>query len=138
MLFILSSKLFWFSRYLSFCHDFLVMQEKPLDQKDKVNCKIHDVTIWLTNNFNTYFAQYLKKQSQPDNQTRSINGIQQQEHFSPKNIRKMKQRDQFKTSFYFLSLISGKRKWFAAQFQYVSIALNLACNENKQYKTLGH
>ena len=33
-------KLFSFSRYLNFCNDFLVMQEKRLDLKDRVNCKI--------------------------------------------------------------------------------------------------
>ena len=28
---------------------------------DKVNFKIYDVTIWLTNNRNTHIAQYLRK-----------------------------------------------------------------------------
>ena len=35
------------------------MQEKRPDYKDKVNFKIHDVTICYTNNCNTYLAQYL-------------------------------------------------------------------------------
>ena len=35
-------------------------------------------------------------------------------------------------------LMWGKRKWFAAQFQYVSIALNMAYNKNKLYKTLDY
>ena len=35
--------------------------EKQLDQKDKVNFKINDVTAWLKNNCNTHVAQYLKK-----------------------------------------------------------------------------
>ena len=48
MLFISSENLFSFSGCLTFCHDFLVMQEKRLDQKDMVNFKIHDVTTWLT------------------------------------------------------------------------------------------
>ena len=48
MPFISSLKLFLFSRYLNFCHDFLFMQKKWLDQKDKVNFKIHDITAWLT------------------------------------------------------------------------------------------
>ena len=34
---------------------------KRLDQKDKVNFKIHDVTTWLTNNYNTHIARYLTK-----------------------------------------------------------------------------
>ena len=50
-----------FSRCLSFCHDFLVMLEKRLHLKDKVNFKIHDVTAWFTNNSNTHIAQYLTK-----------------------------------------------------------------------------
>ena len=61
MLFIPSWKLFSFSTYLSFSHDFLVLLEKRLDLKDKVNFKIHDVTTWLTNNYNTHIAQYLTK-----------------------------------------------------------------------------
>ena len=48
-------------KYLSFCHDFLVMWEKRLDEKDKMNFKIHDVTTWLTNNYNTPISQYLTK-----------------------------------------------------------------------------
>ena len=35
--------------------------EKQLDQKDKINFKIYDVTAWLTNNCNTHIEQYLKK-----------------------------------------------------------------------------
>ena len=35
--------------------------EKRFDQKDKVNFKIYDVTTWLTNSYNKYIAQYLKK-----------------------------------------------------------------------------
>ena len=41
---------------LLFCH-----VEKQLDQKEKVNFKIYDVAAWLTNNFYTNIAQYLKK-----------------------------------------------------------------------------
>ena len=46
MLFISPQKLFSFSRYLSFCLDFLV----------KVNFKFYDVAAWLTNNCNTHIA----------------------------------------------------------------------------------
>ena len=35
-----------------FRHDFSVMQEKRLDQKDKVNYKIYDVITWLKNTHN--------------------------------------------------------------------------------------
>ena len=34
---------------------------KQLDQKEKVNFKHYDVTAWLTNNHNTYIAQYFEK-----------------------------------------------------------------------------
>ena len=53
--------LFSFSRYLSFCHDSLIMQEKRLDEKDKVNFEIHDATTWFINICNTHIAQYLAK-----------------------------------------------------------------------------
>ena len=55
-----SQKLFSFSRYLSFCRDFSVIQKKQLDQKAKVNFKFHDVTTWLKNNCNIHIAQYCK------------------------------------------------------------------------------
>ena len=32
---------------------------KRLDKKDQVNIEIHDVTAWLTNNYNTHIAQNL-------------------------------------------------------------------------------
>ena len=34
---------------------------KKLDQKDKANFKIYDVTVWLTNNYDTQIVQYLEK-----------------------------------------------------------------------------
>ena len=45
-------------KIFKFCHDVLVMQEKRLDQKNKFNFKIHDVTTWFTNNCNTHIATY--------------------------------------------------------------------------------
>ena len=35
--------------------------EEQLDYKDKVNFKIYDFATWLTYNYNTHTAQYLKK-----------------------------------------------------------------------------
>ena len=35
--------------------------EKELDKNDQVNFKIYDATAWLTNNCNTYIAQYLTR-----------------------------------------------------------------------------
>ena len=52
-------KVFSFSRYLNFCLDFLGMQKKQLDQKDKVNFEIYDVRASLTKNYKTHIAQYL-------------------------------------------------------------------------------
>ena len=40
---------------------FVIMLKERLDQKDKVNFKIHDITTWLTNNYDTYIALYLAK-----------------------------------------------------------------------------
>ena len=34
---------------------------KRIDNKDKVNSKIYDVTAWLKNNRNTHIDQYLQK-----------------------------------------------------------------------------
>ena len=49
MFFISAQKLFSFSRYLSFCLDFLVMYQNSLIKKIcKVNFKFYDVTAWLT------------------------------------------------------------------------------------------
>ena len=35
--------------------------EKALDKKAIVNFKIHAITHWTTNNYNTHIAKYLKK-----------------------------------------------------------------------------
>ena len=40
---------------------FLVILEKRLVKKAKIDFRIYDVTTWETNNDNTYIAQYLKK-----------------------------------------------------------------------------
>ena len=61
MLFISTKKLFSFSRYLSFCCDFIGHVAKRLDKKDKLNFKFYDVTAWLTNNYNTHVSQHLEK-----------------------------------------------------------------------------
>ena len=58
MLFISPQKLFLFSRYLNFC--FLVIYQKGLIKKIKVNFKFYHVTAWLTNNCNTHIAQYFQ------------------------------------------------------------------------------
>ena len=38
--------------------------------------------------------------------------------------------------FFFFNFILGKSKWYAAWFHYISIALKLAHNRNKLFKTL--
>ena len=45
-------------KILNICLDFLVMQKKPLDQKDKIHFEIYDVTAWLRMNYDTHIAQY--------------------------------------------------------------------------------
>ena len=61
MLFISSYKIFSFSGYLNFCLDFLVMQKKRLDSKDKVIFNFYDVPTWEANNCNTHIVQYFRK-----------------------------------------------------------------------------
>ena len=72
----------------------------------KVNFKNHDVTTWLINNCNTRIAQQLTKKKQPDNETQSINRMQHEKYFSSKFMQKMRLRDQFQTSFYFLKMLN--------------------------------
>ena len=59
-------------KILDFCLEFSVMS-KRLDQKGKVNFKIYDVTVWLSNNCNTHIDQYLKKKRQSGNKIWSAN-----------------------------------------------------------------
>ena len=69
------------------------MLRKRLDQKDKAYFKVHDVTSWLPNNYNTHIAQYLTKQRQPDIETWSINRICKEKYFSSKLMQKIRQGD---------------------------------------------
>ena len=50
-----------FLRILNFCLDFFSHEGKQLHKKGKVNLKIYEVINQVTNNYNTYIAQYLKK-----------------------------------------------------------------------------
>ena len=56
MLFISACKLFSFSRYLNFLSWLFCHVENRLNEKDKVNFKICDVTGWKTSNCNTRIA----------------------------------------------------------------------------------
>ena len=49
-----------FLRDLYFYPDFFGHVGKRLDKKPKVNLKIYNVAIWLTNNYHTHIAQYLR------------------------------------------------------------------------------
>ena len=71
-------QLYLFKYYL----DFLVVQKKLFDQKDKVNFKFYDVTTWLTNNYNTYIAQY------PTVKIGQLNKHDQRDIFLQKSCRK--------------------------------------------------
>ena len=48
-------------RPFKFCPDQFSYVRKQLNKKAKVYFKIYDVIYWLTNNYNTHIALYLKK-----------------------------------------------------------------------------
>ena len=76
--------------------------KKWFDYKAKVNFKIYDVTTQVTNNYNRYNAQYLKKQRQPDNEIWSCNiKYNKTNIFFSKITQKMGEEDQLETSFCF-------------------------------------
>ena len=56
--------------------------------------------------------------------------------FLQKLHRKWARETSSKSFFFQKNVIWGKNKWSAAQFQYISIDLNLTYNKNKLYKTL--
>ena len=97
--------LFSFSTYLDFCFYFSLMQKKRLDQKDKVNFKIYKVTTLLANNYNTHIAQHFTKQRQSENEISSVNRIQ---HLIEYIMYKMREGDQFQTSFCFLKKLYAR------------------------------
>ena len=59
------------SSYL--CLDFLALKKRRLNQKDKVNFKIYDVTIWLTNSCITHILSNISPNK--DNQTMKFGQI---------------------------------------------------------------
>ena len=61
------------SPYKQFLFWIFVHVGKWLDKKAKVNFKVSDGTNWITNNYNTNIARYLKKQKQSDNEIWSVN-----------------------------------------------------------------
>ena len=68
MLFISSSKLFWFLRYLYYYPYFFGHVGKWLHKKGKADFKIHDVTNWIPNNLKKQIYRYLKKKRQSENE----------------------------------------------------------------------
>ena len=50
-------------------------------KKGKIYFKIYDVTKWITSNYSTHIAKYLKKWRQSDNEIWSVNRIQLEKHF---------------------------------------------------------
>ena len=48
-------------RYLNFCPDVFGNVTKQLDNKAKFSPEFYDTTTWLTNNYNTFITQCLKK-----------------------------------------------------------------------------
>ena len=61
------------------------MQKKRLDQNDKLNFKIYDVTAWSTKNYKTQIAQDLTNDRQPGNEIWSVNRISQKKYILKKN-----------------------------------------------------
>ena len=59
--------------------------------KNKVHFVIHDVTAWLTKNYNTHIGQYLTNEMQPDNEIWSVNRTFQEKYFLKKIMKKMRQ-----------------------------------------------
>ena len=47
-----------------------------------------NVTDWETNNYNTHFAQYLKKQSQSYDEILSVKRIEREKYFLSKSSKK--------------------------------------------------
>ena len=69
----------------------------------------------------------------------SINGIKQGKYFLQKLSGKwVTETSSIPLFIFWKTLISGKRKWCAAYFQYISIGLNFAYHKNKPYKTLDY
>ena len=60
-MFFISPEKLLFSRYLSFCLDFLVIYKNGFITNNEVNFKIYDVKNSITNNYNTHTTRYLKK-----------------------------------------------------------------------------
>ena len=54
-------KAFFVLKIFEFLSQLFGHGEKRLDWKHNVKFKNYDVATWLTNNVNTYIAQYLKK-----------------------------------------------------------------------------
>ena len=104
----------------------LSYQYNRLDQKDKINFEVYDVTNWLTNKYNTPIAQCLTKLMQRDNGIWSGSNIQQENTFSSKIMKNLRKRDQFQTFICLLKRFSqSKSKWSVSYFQYISKVLNL-------------
>ena len=122
MLFVSSYKLLLFSRYLNFRLNFLVIQKKLLDQKDKVNLKIYDLTTnnWLTNIYITHITQYFRKEKQPDNDIWSVNRIQQKQYFSSEIKQKIWLGDQFQ-----ISVLSFKKAIYQVKASGLGLSFNI-------------
>ena len=78
---------------LRFFHDFLVIQKKRLDQKDKVNFKMHDVKGCLTKNCNTHIANILGSKSNQAMKLGQLIDYKKRNIFFSKIMQKMRQGD---------------------------------------------
>ena len=95
----------------------------------KVNFEIYDVTACLTKKYNTHIAQY------PDNKIWSLTRAFQEKWFFLKIMQTMRQEpDRF--LFFKKALYQVKTSDLQLDFTIISIALKLAYNRNKLFKTL--
>ena len=72
------------------------MQEKRLDWKDKTNIKAHDITTWLTNNYNTRIDHISHISQSKDNLTMKLSQLikyNKRNIFLQKLYKKMRQAD---------------------------------------------
>ena len=70
----------------------------PVEGWSKMNLKVHDVIDCLNKNSITHFVWYLGKEKRYDNETRSIDGVSDKEHFYRKIMQEICSKSYSQTS----------------------------------------
>ena len=65
-------KILFVLKIFKFLPWFFSHEEKRVDQKDKVNSKIYNISTWETINWDIHITQYLKKYRQSDDRIWSV------------------------------------------------------------------